>query len=284
MKRYKILPDQLLLLDELLQSMQFSFYFNKFDQLSIGYDVRKERLSKDNYDHFASEARLAVYIAVAMGNVPEDTWGNLLRPYNKGGSLLSWGGTIFEYILPQLFLKTHPDSLGYRSFQTLLSSNLQFSGKFHLPWGFSESLYVDEVSKSYEYKAIGVSALSRDPLQVQIRTVAPYATSLMCVIDTRKAIKNFSSLEDLNLLTEYGFYEAITFSKTAQPLLIDSYMAHHQGMILASLTNALTANMLVSLFNSYATMDTVDYLLDEDIPNYPDITDMKALKFSLRDE
>jgi cyclic beta-1,2-glucan synthetase len=261
--------------------MKFSVFFNKFDQLSIGYDVAKQKLSEDNYDHFASEARLAVYIAVATESLSETVWGNLLRPFNRDGALLSWGGTVFEYILPQIFLKTEEHSLASRSFVELLTKNLDFANKFHLPWGLSESLYVNVKTKAYEYKAIGISSLSRDPMQVQFTTVSPYATSLMSIVNLKKSIKNMKVLENLNMLTEYGFLEAITFSKDAEPLKIDSYMAHHQGMIIASLTNMLTNNMIVSLFNSYTTMETVEYLLDEDITEYPEITDEKLLKFSV---
>ncbi len=268
-------------IDELLKNMKFTFFLNKFDQLSVGYYVKTKRRSRDNYDNFASEARLAVYIAIAMENVPESAWGNLLRPFNRNGTLLSWGGTVFEYTLPQLFLKTYRDSLGYKSFENLLASNLNFAHKFHLPWGLSESLYIDEITKTYEYKPIGIAELSRDPLQTQNTTIAPYATALMSLIDVKKVVANFVALENLNLLTEYGFVEAITFSKTAKPLMIDSHMSHHQGMLLAALTNVLTDNMFVTLFNSYATMETIDYILDERVPDYPDIADERAVKFSI---
>jgi cyclic beta-1,2-glucan synthetase len=148
----------------------------------------------------------------------------------------------------------------------------------------SESLYVDELTKKYEYKPIGISTLSRDPLQIQRTTITPYATSLMCLIDSKKAIANLKALEALNSLTEYGFFESMTFSKASEHLEIDSFMSHHQGMIMASLTNVLMPDILVKLFNSYSTFETVDYLLDEDIPYYPEIINVKALKFSIDED
>jgi cyclic beta-1,2-glucan synthetase len=176
-------------IDSILEGMKFSIFINEYDQLSTGYNVTKDILSKDNYDHFASEARLAVYIAIAREGISEYAWGNLIRPFNKRGALLSWGGTVFEYILPQLFLKTYSNSLAESSFKDLLKYNLQFKEKYNIPWGLSESLYVDETTKRYEYKPIGISALSRDPLQVQRTTVTPYATSLLSLIDTKEVIK-----------------------------------------------------------------------------------------------
>lgn len=270
-------------IDKMLDEMKFEFFFNKYDQISIGYYTKKQLLSKENYDHFPSESRLAVYIAVARERVSHQAWGKMLRLFNANGALLSWGGTVFEYTLPHLFLKTYPLALNEYSFVHLLVENLRFGRSNGIPWGLSESLYLDEVTKTYEYKPIGISTLARDPLQIENRTAAPYATSLMLLIDVPRAVANFKALEELNMLTEYGFYEAVTFSKKRKATILKSHMSHHQGMLMSAVTNTLRPDFLVKLFNSYSTLGVVDYLLDEAVPDYPEITDERSRKFNFEE-
>jgi cyclic beta-1,2-glucan synthetase len=257
--------------------MDFAFLFDRRRGLfHIGFNVSAEELDPNYYDLLASEARLASYLAIARGDVPLEHWLHLGRPYAQLGGrpvLLSWAATMFEYLLPRLYLRTPADTLLGRSCRDAVRRQIRFARRRRIPWGISESGYHQLGSDaSYQYRAFGVPelALRRDPGERLV--IAPYASLLALPLAAPQVVRNLRRLVRLGMLGPMGLYEAIDYGpparlKLSRPRRVRSYMAHHQGMILVAIADQLSRHRTTAdRFQSDARMAAIEYLLHERAP------------------
>ncbi len=261
--------------------MNLSFLYDPARSLfSIGYNVSANKLDGSFYDLLASEARLGSYVAIARGDVPVDHWLALNRPYSAHGShrvLLSWTGTMFEYLMPLLLQKTFPNSLLDQATRESVELQEAYGRRRRVPWGISESAYGDlDLNKTYQYKAFGVPWLGLKRGLDEDLVVAPYATLLAVSLDPRAAVKNLERLKSYGLFSDYGYFEAIDFNRrpkaNAEPgVIVRAYMAHHQGMGFLALTNFLYNNVMQHRFHRDPRVKATEPLLYERVPVSPPI-------------
>jgi len=269
---------------ELSTGMDMRFLYEPRRKLfAIGYNVSMNRLDDSNYDLLASEARLASFLAIARGDVPLDHWFSMGRPYGAIGRrrvLLSWTGTMFEYLMPLLFQRSYDNSLLDKAAGEAVAVQIAYGRSHHVPWGISESAFADlDMEKTYQYKAFGVPILGLKRGLKEKLVVAPYATLLALHIAPIKAVQNLKRLADLGMLAEYGYFEAMDFSRQAQHglapqdpkrgVIIEAYMAHHQGMAFLALTNFLHDTPFRRRFHSDPRVRAFEALLQERIPTLP---------------
>ena len=258
-------------------NMRF-LYDPKRKLFAIGYNVSTDQLDVSSYDLLASEARLGSFVAIARGDVPLEHWFSLGRPYGAIGRqrvLLSWTGTMFEYMMPLLFQCSYENSLLDKAAREAVRVQIAYGRMRGVPWGISESAFADlDLSKTYQYKAFGVPMLGlKRGLEEQL-VVAPYATLLALNVAPRETVRNLKQLAGLGLLGDYGYYEAMDFSRQPQRegrrgVIIEAYMAHHQGMAFLSLTNFLHGNPFPRRFHSDSRVRAFEPLLQERIPALP---------------
>src|SRR5579875_1335562 len=246
--------------DRLAKEMDFGFLYNAPKKLlSIGYDVEHECLVNYHYDLFASEARTAVFAAVAKGEIPQESWFRLRRPYAKckGVSVvLSWTGTMFEYLLPNLWMKSYLNTVLERSGRGAVRAQQKYTRGTRVPWGISESSCSEKNPDGfYRYHAFGVPGLGMAAEVSRELVIAPYATFLALLVDANSATRNLRKLEKLGAVGPYGFYEALDFTASRvregkQYEVVDCWMAHHQGMILLALANVLAGGIMQQRFHA----------------------------------
>ena len=256
--------------------MEFGMLFDDSSRLfHIGYNASANRIDTHHYDLLASEARLASFFAISKGDVPPEHWFFLGRPITKGASglsLVSWNGSMFEYLMPNLFLRSDPETLLGQSDRTAVDLQRAYAHAHKIPWGISESAYASMgAARVYDYHAFGVPELGLRRGLGRDRVVAPYATSLALAARPKLALRNLRDMAALGLIGRYGFYEAADFTPGRVPegqrfIPVRSYMAHHHGMSLAALGNALCDDMFVDWFHADAHVRTIDLLLNERIP------------------
>jgi cyclic beta-1,2-glucan synthetase len=241
----------------------------------IGYNASADRLDPHHYDLLATEARLASFFAIAKGDVPVEHWYFLGRPLAEAHGrvmLVSWGGSMFEYLMPPLLLRSHPQTLLGRSEQAAVQSQRRYARQLGIPWGVSESAFASlSPERHYRYRAFGVPGLGLRRGLSKDLVVAPYASALALGVLPETAVANLRELDRLGLVGSYGFFEAVDFTADRVPegrpfSPVRAYMAHHQGMILAALGNALTADVLVRWFHADRRVRAVELLLDERVP------------------
>ena len=258
-------------------NMQF-LYDPKRKLFTIGYNVSIDRPDASFYDLLASEARLGSFVAVARGDVPLEHWFSLGRPYGAIGRrrvLLSWTGTMFEYLMPLLFQHSYPNSLLDKAAREAVEVQISYGRMRSVPWGISESAFADlDTAKTYQYKAFGVPTLGlKRGLEEQL-VIAPYATLLALNVAPAATVRNLKHLSKLGLLSDYGYYEAMDFSRQPQRdgkrgVIIQAYMAHHQGMAFLALTNFLHGNPFPRRFHGDSRVRAFEALLQERIPALP---------------
>jgi len=235
----------------------------------IGADVENDRLSQSHYDLYASEARLLSYAAMMLGQIPVRHWSRLARPTLRlegGMALASWSGTMFEYLMPELLLTSHPKTLAGQSARTAVNVQRRFGRRRSRPWGVSESgYYAFDMYLNYQYRAFGLQSLALSGEGAQ-EVVAPYASVLALCCAPAAASENIRQMLALGWCDEHGLYEAADYLRAdsgAAPRLVKSHMAHHQGMILCALCNALRDNYLTGNFMSIPQARGLQLLLQE---------------------
>ena len=229
--------------------MDLGFLYDPERRLfAVGYNINERRLDDAYYDLLASEARLASFVAIARGEVPNEHWVALGRPFGVSGGepiLLSWNGTMFEYLMPVLLQYPFRHSLLEQACQTAVSYQMAYGSRRGIPWGISEAAFSAlDSHQIYQYRAFGVPGLGLKRGLEEDLVVAPYATALALAVDPRGAVKNLQRLTGFGLRGSYGFYESIDFTRARRPagergVIIYAYMAHHQGMSLVAMDNAL---------------------------------------------
>ncbi len=263
-------------LEKCAYSMDFRpLYHEKKKLFSIGFSLDENKLSNSFYDLLISEARQVSFLAIALGQVPPSHWfalGRGLTAVDGYRGLVSWSGTMFEYFMPLLIMKNYDNSLLSETYRFALRCGKRAGRKRHLPWGVSESgFYAFDHDGNYQYKAFGVEELRLSRQSPEDAVVAPYATFLALPEDTKASLSNLSWLRKEGLFGEYGFYEAVDYTKkrlykNMQKGIVKSYMAHHQGMSLAAITNVLCDSLLQSSFHQNPCIRSMEPLLKERVP------------------
>ena len=247
--------------------MHFGFLLVKARQLlSIGYDGKTEELHGSCYDLLASEARIATFLAIAKGDIPQRAWFRLGRAHVlvKGrATLLSWTGTMFEYLMPTLWMRHYHDTLMSRAIDAAVA--IQRDHVKRIPWGISESGRAQQdASGRYGYYAWGIPAIALKYGADDGPVISPYSSFLALQFLRQGAIKNLRRMEKLGWVGSYGFYEAADFTSGAkEPELVRSWMAHHQGMSLLAATNLLAKNAVQSWFHANPRVRAAELLLHE---------------------
>ena len=241
----------------------------------VGYAVGGPREFSSHYDLLASECRVASLVSIAKGDVPVEHWHALSRPYSRtsaGQALLSWSGTMFEYLMPVLFTRTYSNSMLESACHDAVQRQIEYGNQNSIPWGISECAYsAIDSHQIYQYRAFGVPALALNPgLESQL-VVAPYASALALLVNPADAVRNLERLHALGLAGPMGLYEAIDFTREnrrhGEPgVVIYAYMAHHQGMTLAALNNVLHREALQRRFHSDLCIRSVESVLFERNP------------------
>jgi len=258
------------------RDMGFSFLFNPLRKIfHIGYNVDSGRLDANYYDLLASEARITSLLAIAKGDIPQSHWLYLARPItqiNGKRMLLSWSGTMFEYLMPVLFTRQYANTLLEQSCQTAIERQVAYGRSKKIPWGVSESsFYYFDANQVYQYRAFGIPELGYKRGLSEDQVVAPYASVLALPFEPLEVMDNLQSLQEMGMCGVYGLYESVDFTEDRlntgqQYAIVQSYMAHHQGMILLSLSNQLCENSTVRRFHADPRIGTVDLLLQEQTP------------------
>jgi cellobiose phosphorylase len=254
----------------------FGFLYDATRSLfAIGYNVSERRMDAGYYDLLASEARLAVFVAIAQGVVPQDAWfalGRLLTSASGRRVLLSWSGSMFEYLMPQLVMPAYRGTLLEESNHAAVRQQIDYGRSRGVPWGVSESGYnLTDAAQNYQYRAFGVPGLGLERGLSQELVVAPYATMLAMLAAPREAFDNLAAMDALGWLTDHGFYEAVDYTPARMPhgatsVIVRSYMAHHQGMSLLALLSVLAAQPMQRRFAADVELQATLLLLQERVP------------------
>jgi hypothetical protein len=262
--------------DALAKNMNFSsFYDAKKKALSIGYEVEEQRLAPYFYDLLPSEARAAAFVAIAKGEISQESWLSLERRYTRYEGervLLSWTGTTFEYLMPMLWMKTFPNTLLDETTQASVRAQIKFAESKSIPWGISEaSCSKLNVDGHYHYQAFGVPGLAINEEKSLDLVVSPYSTFLGLLVDVRSSIENIRRMKELGWLGTYGFYEAGDFtpSRVKSPSkfeIVRCWLAHHQGMSLMAVANALCNSSSQRRFHAEPMVAATERLLHEKAP------------------
>jgi cyclic beta-1,2-glucan synthetase len=271
--------------------MRFAPLYDRERQLfSIGYRLADAegpgRLDVSTYDLLASEARLASFLAIARGEVPQAHWFRLGRPVvsvEGVPTLLSWSATMFEYLMPLLLMRDRPGTLLSESCRLAVSRQIAYGRAQGVPWGISESAYsVTDRNDTYQYRAFGVPGLGLQRGLSDDLVIAPYATALAALIEPQAAVQNFARLAGAGLAGPYGFFESIDYTPRRRKedgkeapegegeshagVVVKAYFAHHQGMTLVALANVLLGDVMVERFHADPRVKATELLLEERVP------------------
>ena len=259
-----------------LAEMEWSFLFDATRHLlSIGYNVAERRRDSSFYDLLASEARFCTFVAIAQGQLPQESWfalGRLLTTAAGEPVLLSWSGSMFEYLMPLVVMPRYDDTLLDQTCKAAVKRQIEYGRHRDVPWGISESGYnLLDVRLTYQYRAFGVPGLGLKRGLADDLVVAPYASALALMVAPEDACSNLQHLAAEGFEGQFGFYEAIDFTPARLPrgdahALVRSYMAHHQGMTLLSLAYVLLDRRMQRRFASNPAFQATALLLQERIP------------------
>jgi cyclic beta-1,2-glucan synthetase len=259
-----------------LADMEWDFLFNKTSNLlTIGYNIQDHRVDSSYYDLLASEARLCSFVCIAQGKLPEESWfalGRLLT--NVGGKpiLLSWSGSMFEYLMPLLVMPTYENTLLDQTCKAAVEWQIKYGKRIDLPWGISESGYsMINANSHYQYRAFGAPGLGLKRGLEEDIVIAPYATALSLMIAPEEACENLQLLSEKGFEGRYGLYEAVDYTPSRLQhgqtnAIVYSFMAHHQGMNLLSLAHLLLDKPMQKLFEAEPQFQAILLLLQERIP------------------
>ena len=275
--------------------MRFEFLYDRRRRIfSIGYRLADAegpgRLDTSFYDLLASEARLASFVAIAKGDVPQHHWfhlGRLVTNVDGRATLMSWGGTMFEYLMPQLLMRTFPGTLLDQSIRASVRRQIAYGGQRDVPWGISESAYAfTDREGNYQYRAFGVPGLGLKRGLATDLVIAPYATALASLVTPAAAAENIERLAGLDLEGRFGFYESLDYNPrgrdvdaspdtVARPVVVRAYFAHHQGMSLVALANVVCQDAFVSRFHADPRVQATELLLQERVPREAILSELR---------
>ena len=273
-----------------LADIKYDFLFDESRQLlAIGYNVDASRRDEGCYDLLASEARLSSFIAIAQGSLKQEHWFSLGRMLTTAGgelALLSWSGSMFEYLMPLLIMPTYENTLLNQTYRSIVRRQIEYGQQRSVPWGISESGYnMTDVNQIYQYRAFGVPGLGLKRGLVEDLVIAPYASALALMVEPAEACTNLQRMAADGYLGRYGFYEAIDYtlsrlSRDQTNATVQSFMAHHQGMSFLSLAYVLLDRPMQRRFMANPIFQAADLLLLERIPKavpfYPHAAEVEA--------
>lgn len=264
------------LCERLVDEMDFGFLFDdKLKVLSIGYNVSDSCRDESFYDLLASEARLASFIAIATGDVPQEHWfrlGRQLASVNGSQVLISWSATMFEYLMPLLIMRNYENTLLGQTYRGVVARQIAYGHEHAVPWGVSESAYnARDLDLIYQYAPFGIPGMGFKRGLSENLVVAPYATLLAALLEPHAGVQNLVRLEKEGALGAFGFYEALDYTPSRlspgqKMVLIRTYMTHHQGMSLVALDNLIHDCVMQNRFHSNALVQANELLLQERVP------------------
>lgn len=270
------------IVDKLIKDTDFSHLYNKEQRLfSIGFNIEENKLTNSYYDLLASEARQASLVAIAKKDVPAKHWNSLSRTLTTLGKykgLISWSGTSFEYLMPNINIPKYKGSLLDESCKFMIRSQMEYAKKLQIPWGISEAAFnLKDLNSNYQYKAFGIPWLGLKRGLADEMVVTPYGSVLAITDYPKEVYQNLKILEQYGMYGKYGFYESIDFTperleKGAKASIVKTYMAHHQSLILLSINNLFKDNILQKRFIRNPEINAVNILLQERMPETAIIT------------
>ncbi len=262
--------------ESMVSRMDFGFlHDSRRSLLSVGFHVPSATLDESCYDLLASEARLASYVAVAKGDIRTRHWrllGRSVTTVRGGAVLLSWSGSMFEYLMPPLVMRAPADSLLSRTERLAVRRQRAYTEKMGIPWGVSEAAYnARDVNYTYQYSPFGVPGLGLVRGLSDNLVIAPYATGLAAMVDPPAAVANFAHLQRLGAMGRYGFYEALDYTPARVPAgaehaVVRCYMAHHQGMTIVAIGNVVSGGLMRDRFHAVPQVRATELLLQERAP------------------
>ena len=261
-------------IDKIINETSFKFLYDEKKELfSIGYN--EGTLINSYYDLMASEARQASYISIARGEIPKKHWNSMsknMTSENRYKGLVSWTGTAFEYLMPLLFMPNYELSLWDETYKFIVNGQISYAKKHSIPFGISESgFYSFDNDLNYQYQAFGAPAHGLKRGLENDLVISPYSSFLCLPINFRKVISNLKRLEKMGVNSEFGFFEAVDFTKSRAKNkrgynIVESYMSHHQGMSILSINNCINDNILSKRFMQNKEMQACEELLLEKVP------------------
>ena len=278
----------LLAIDQMIKNTDFRQLYNEEQQIfSIGFNIEENKLTDSYYDLLASEARQASLVAIAKKDIPSKHWNHLSRTLTTLGKykgLISWSGTAFEYLMPNINIPKYEGSLLDESCKFLIKTQMEYSEKLNIPWGISEAAFnLKDLQGNYQYKAFGVPWLGLKRGLADEMVVSSYGGILAINEAPKEEVSNLKRLEKEGMYNKFGFYEAIDYTperleKGQKSAIVKTYMAHHQGLILLSINNLFNQNILQKRFMKNPEIDAVSILLQETMPETAIITKEKKEK------
>lgn len=257
-------------------AMEFDFLLDPQRKLlCIGYLASEGTLDSNCYDLLASEARLASFFAIAKNDVPARHWfrlGRAVTAIGHGAALISWSGSMFEYLMPSLVMRAPAGSLLEQTSRLIVRRQISYGASLHVPWGISESAYsARDLEFTYQYSNFGVPGLGLKRGLSENVVIAPYATGLAAMVDPRAATLNFIRLAALGARGRYGFYEALDYTRSRLPegtkvAVVRAFMAHHQGMTVVAIANVLFDGRMRARFHAESNVQATELLLQERTP------------------
>ncbi|WP_324734045.1 GH36-type glycosyl hydrolase domain-containing protein [Pseudomonas paeninsulae] len=277
---------------EMALAMDFAFLLDPERKLlSIGYGLVDNSLDPSCYDLLASEARLASLFAIAKGDVSTRHWfrlGRTATPLDNASALISWSGSMFEYLMPSLIMRAPTGSLLEQTNRLVVQRQQDYGQELGIPWGISESAYnARDMELTYQYSNFGVPGLGLKRGLAENVVIAPYATGLATMVDPQGAQQNYQRLRDMGALGRYGFYEALDFTPTRLPVgqnvaIVRNFMAHHQGMTIVAIANTLQGAQMRARFHREPMIQACELLLQERMPRDVAIAHPRAEEVKIR--
>jgi hypothetical protein len=282
-----------------LAQMDMSFLYNASSRLfTIGYNVDSQRSDASFYDLLGSEARVASFVAIAQGQVSQEHWfalGRLLTSAGGASALLSWSGSMFEYLMPLLIMPNYENTLLDHTYRAVVARQINYGRQRGVPWGISESGYnAVDILLNYQYRAFGVPGLGLKRGLAEDLVIAPYATALALMVKPEAACRNLERLAAQVPPGDYGFCEAIDYTPARLPsddrsVVIQQFMAHHQGMSLLSLEYLLLNRPMQRRFQADPMLKATELLLQERVPKasalvFPHVAEANATRTASAEE
>lgn len=265
----------IILIERIIRETDFSVLYDIRKCLfSVGFDRRENKLVDSYYDLLASEARLASFVAIAKRDIPYKHWfslGRTLTTLDGRKGLVSWGGTMFEYFMPYIVMKNYKYTLMDETYEFCIYSQKKYANKLNIPWGISESaFYLQDLNYNYQYKTFGIPWLGvKRGLKEEV-VVSPYSSIMTLDKNEDDVIDNINRLKDIGAYGKYGFYDAIDYTPgrvgNKKSVVVKTYMAHHQALILLSINNFINNNILKERFSKNQEIKTLEILLQEKVP------------------
>ncbi len=276
--------------DKLVEEMEFKFLYDEKKKLfSLGWRVDKKSLDKIYYNFLGSESRLASFTAIAKGDIPIKHWFGMARnlvEFKNKKAVVSWGGSLYEYLMPNLMLESYPGTLLHETSEVAVKKHINYARKKKVPWGMSESAYnVQNLEGFYRYKVFGAPELGvKHSLDKEV-VVSPYSTLLALPRFPKKSIKNLKRLKKEGLEGKYGFYDAVDYTTERVPaeqkgVVIPTYFSHHKSLSLMAIDACLNQNPISDLLFRDPRVKSVEHYLQEETPHQTPVLELQKFKKS----